>query len=59
MLCDLESRINWHKDFIELLEEYDIGGAVWSYKEMDFEIYKSDGKPVSKELIDILTRKKV
>jgi len=37
-IADLESRIKWHEDYISLLEEYDIGGAVWNYKKMDFEI---------------------
>jgi len=31
-IADLESRIKWHEDYISLLEEYDIGGAVWNYK---------------------------
>ncbi len=57
-LADLDSRVRWHKDYVELLEAYDIGGAVWSYKEMDFEIYNKNRKPLSNELIDILTRKK-
>ena len=57
-LADLESRIRWHEDYVGLLEEYDIGGAVWNYKDMDFEIYNSEGIPISKELINILTRKK-
>jgi endoglucanase len=57
-LADLESRIRWHEDYVGLLEEYDIGGAVWNYKDMDFEIFNSEGNPVSKELINILTRKK-
>jgi len=50
-IADLESRIKWHEDYISLLEEYDIGGAVWNYKKMDFEIYNEDRKPVSQELV--------
>lgn len=57
-LADLESRVRWHKDYVELLEDYDIGGAVWSYKEMDFEIYDNSRKPLSNDLIHILTRAK-
>jgi len=57
-IADLESRIKWHEDYISLLEEYDIGGAVWNYKKMDFEIYNEDRKPVSQELVNILARRK-
>lgn len=58
-LADLDSRIRWHKDYVELLAEYGIGGAVWSYKEMDFEIYDNDKKPLSNELVNVLTRKNI
>lgn len=55
-LADLPSRERWHEDFMSLLEEYDIGGAVWSYKEMDFELYHNDGEPLSTSLIKTLVR---
>jgi len=54
-LADLDSRVRWHKDYVSLLKEYNIGGAVWNYKEMDFEIYDPSGNPLSEELIQNLT----
>lgn len=54
-LADLESRVRWHEDYVSLLKEYDIGGAVWSYKEMDFEIYDNMRNPLSKKMIQALT----
>lgn len=56
-LADLDSRVRWHKDYIALLKEYNIGGAVWSYKEMDFELYNNDGTPLSEDMIKSLTWK--
>lgn len=58
-LAPLESRINWHRDFMALLGELEIGSGCWSYKEMDFQLFHSDGKPVSMELINILNRTEV
>lgn len=57
--ADLESRVRWHKDFVELLSAYEIGGAVWSYKEMNFAVYNNDQTPIFSPLIDILTRKNI
>ncbi|HZU87108.1 MAG TPA: cellulase family glycosylhydrolase, partial [Anaerolineaceae bacterium] len=50
----LESRLNWYRDFIGLLNEYKIGRAVWSYKEMDFGLVDHDGQVISQELIKIV-----
>ena len=55
-LASLESRINWHRDFMSLLDELEIGSGCWSYKEMDFELIDTEGKPLSMELINILNR---
>ena len=51
----LEPRLNWHRDFISLLREHAIGGAVWSYKEMNFALVRSDGHIESEELVKIVT----
>ena len=58
-LASLESRINWHRDFMSLLNEYEIGSGCWSYKEMDFELIDEEGKPLSMEFMNILNRTKV
>lgn len=56
-LTDLKSRVNWHRDLMQLLEENQIGSACWSYRRMDFELIDELSKPVSKELMEILSGK--
>jgi len=58
-LAPLESRIRWHRDFMSLLDELEIGSGCWSYKEMDFELIDADEKPISMELMNILNRSEV
>ena len=53
----LQSRINWHRDFNNLMDEYGIGRAVWSYKRMGFKFVENDGDVYNQELIDILSGK--
>lgn len=55
-LASMATRENWHKDIMDLLGTHHIGGAVWSYKGMDFEIFK-DQKPVSQPLLEIITKR--
>ncbi|MFW6306069.1 MAG: glycoside hydrolase family 5 protein [Bacillota bacterium] len=52
---DRESRLNWHRDFIELLNEYNIPRAVWTYKEMDFRLVDHDSNVVDEELVNIVS----
>ena len=54
-LAPLESRLNWHRDFVSLLNEHGIGRAVWSYKEMNFALVRYDGRVESEELIKIVS----
>ncbi|MDF2685942.1 MAG: hypothetical protein K0S55_1123 [Clostridia bacterium] len=53
----LKSIIRWHNDITDIFLQYGIGRAVWSYKEMNFPVTKSDGSITSEELIKILSRK--
>jgi len=53
----MESNLRWHKDFSDLLIEYGIGRAVWSYKLMSFPLVDKDSVVVNKELIEIVSRK--
>jgi len=57
-LASMETRENWHRDFMGLLSKYAIGSAVWSYKKMDFELFK-DCKAISQELVEIVSSKSV
>ena len=47
----LQTRINWMRDFIEILNEYGIGRAIWSYKEMDFGLVDAESQVISAELV--------
>jgi len=51
----LESRLNWHRAFCDLLNRHGIGRAVWSYKEMNFALVRLDGSLVSEELVRIVS----
>lgn len=52
----LETRIRWTRDFVDLLREYGIGRALWSYKAMDFGLVDDEGRIVSEELIQIASQ---
>lgn len=54
---DLRSRINWHRDFNNLMDEYGIGRAVWSYKGMSFKFVERDGTVYNSELVGIIAGK--
>jgi len=50
------SRRRWHADIVDLFNEYGIGRAVWSYKEMDFGLVDARGKVRDPELVSIIAR---
>jgi endoglucanase len=47
--------LNWHRDFISLLRENQIGRACWSYKQMDFGLVDGDSRVVDPELVKIVS----
>lgn len=51
---DIASRLSWHRDVIDILNDAGIGYAVWNYKGMDFDLVDNDENIVSDELIDII-----
>lgn len=53
----LQSRINWHRDFVELTKKLNIGRACWSYKQMNFGLVDADGYVISDELVEIVSQK--
>ncbi|NLO10197.1 MAG: glycoside hydrolase family 5 protein [Clostridiales bacterium] len=53
----IESSLRWHKDLSELLIEYGIGRAVWTYKLLSFPMVNKDSVIINKELIDIVSKK--
>lgn len=50
----LEARRRWHRDFLGLLRESEIGFAVWSYKLMDFGLVDGEGRVADPALIEII-----
>lgn len=53
----MEGRLKWHSDLSDLLIEYGIGRAVWSYKLMSFPLVDKDSVIINRDLIDIVSRK--
>lgn len=49
----LEDTLNWFRDVNEVFCKYDIGCAVWSYKEMDFGLVDSHYDDIRDELLKI------
>jgi endoglucanase len=52
---DPASRRNWHWDLIAILREAGIGGAVWSYKQMDFGLVDEESRVIDAELVRIVS----
>ena len=50
----MQTRINWTRDVIDILNEYDIGYAYWSYKQMDFGLVDENGMAVNEELVRVV-----
>lgn len=55
-VAPVQDTLAWFKDFHECLDKYDIGHAVWSYKEMNFGIMESHYDPIRDELIKTMTK---
>lgn len=53
----MEDNIRWHEDLSELLREYGIGRAVWTYKSMSFPMVDKDSLIRNQQLIEIVSRK--
>ena len=53
----MPSRLNWYRDFLALLDEYEIGRAAWSYKGMGFGLVDEHGDVVNDELIRVIAGK--
>ena len=51
----MESNLAWHKDFSELMKEYGIGRAVWSYKLMSFPVVDRNSTVREERLVKIVS----
>jgi endoglucanase len=52
-VAPMATRLNWTRDFVELLKEYNLGHALWSYKALDFGLVDKTGNVVNEELVKI------
>lgn len=53
----MPTRLNWTRDFIELLNQFHIGRALWTYKALDFGLVDKDGKVVNQKLVEIASKR--
>lgn len=53
-LADPKCALAWHRDMHDVFEKYQIGRALWSYKEMDFGLIDEHYKDIYDELITLL-----
>lgn len=51
----MDSNLRWHSDYCELMKEYGIGRAVWSYKLMNFPMVNRESEVRNTELIKIVS----
>ena len=54
--ADMASREAWSGDLSDVLLEYGIGRAVWSYKRMNFTLIDQDRKAVSEKLVKAVSK---
>jgi aryl-phospho-beta-D-glucosidase BglC (GH1 family) len=55
-LAPMQTRINWTRDFIDILNMNKIGYAYWSYKQMDFGLVDNNGNIINDELLMIVSQ---
>jgi aryl-phospho-beta-D-glucosidase BglC (GH1 family) len=56
-IAPMTARLNWSRDVVDLLNEFHIGRAIWTYKALDFGLVDKNGKVVSEELVKIASRR--
>ena len=49
-LADVNAKVRWYKEIHKVLEKYNIGRALWSYKEMDYGIIDDINKTVLSDI---------
>jgi aryl-phospho-beta-D-glucosidase BglC (GH1 family) len=51
------TRLNWTRDMIDLFNEFEIGRAYWTYKDLDFGLVDRYGNVVNQELLEIVSKR--
>lgn len=55
--ASMDTRLNWTRDLVDLLNQFHIGRTCWTYKALDFGLVDKDGAVVNKELIEIVSKR--
>jgi aryl-phospho-beta-D-glucosidase BglC (GH1 family) len=55
--ASMSTRLNWTRDVVALLDEFQIGHAYWTYKDLDFGILDKNGQIVNQELLEIVSKR--
>jgi endoglucanase len=55
--ASMSTRLNWTRDVAELLDQFDIGRAYWTYKDLDFGLLDKNGQVVNQELLEIASKR--
>ena len=56
-LAPMQTRVNWTRDFISILNEYKVWYAYWTYKQMDFGLVDANGNIIDDELLRAVSQK--
>ncbi|MBP5445553.1 MAG: cellulase family glycosylhydrolase [Acholeplasmatales bacterium] len=51
-LADKEAKVRWYEDIHKVLEKYNIGRALWSYKEMDYGVFDPENASVLDKIVE-------
>jgi hypothetical protein len=46
-IASMSTRLHWTRDVVDLLDEFEMGRAYWTYKAMDFGLVDKDGRVVN------------
>jgi endoglucanase len=52
----MSTRVNWIHDMLSLFQAFDIGWALWSYKEMDFGLVDEHGSIISEAIVRLISQ---
>jgi aryl-phospho-beta-D-glucosidase BglC (GH1 family) len=55
--ASMSTRLNWTRDVVELLDEFQIGRAYWTYKNLDFGLLDKNGQVVNQELLETVSKR--
>jgi endoglucanase len=55
--ASMSTRLIWTRDVVTLLDEFQIGRAYWTYKDLDFGLLDKNGQVVNQELLEIVSKR--